>query len=105
MRFFVYPGNHTLVELSGLQNLLTGAYVNSATADMTVVDVNSAQVPGITWPASFTPVQSSNGDYSATLSNSAGWIVGQWYFGKITVVTTEGLRGNWEIEMEAQKRT
>ena len=81
MALAIYAGSDTLIELSGLVRSATGAYVNDATATMTLKNADEQVVAsGVSMPY----VDGSNGKYQGTLQNTLGVTAGQKYFLEIT---------------------
>ncbi|MGH8626450.1 MAG: hypothetical protein ACREYC_14670 [Gammaproteobacteria bacterium] len=99
----IYLANDNLLELQGLTNAASGAYVNDATVTATVVDKNGANVAGGSWPLTLAYVAASNGKYRGTLQETLTLTEGQDYTAKVTVAGA-GLTAFFEHPLRALKR-
>ena len=93
-----------VLEVSGLRNAVTGAYLNSGvTADVTLVDsagVNVVRSSG-TWPQALAYVVASDGIYRTTLVGSGLTLVpGDWYKAVLNVDAGGGLEDYRELPVE-----
>ncbi len=91
-----------VVELSGLKNEITGAFINNATVTAKVVDRNGVDVAGQSWPVTLTYVSSSDGVYRGTLSDSMSLARFDLYTVQVTASAGAGLQQYWECEGSAQ---
>lgn len=99
----LYVGNDMIMELDGLKNAVTNAFVNNATVNVTLTDSSGEQVTGETWPLTMSYVTSSDGTYRATLQDTLPLVKNKRY--KATVnAEAAGLKGNWEIDVIAKAR-
>lgn len=65
----VYYKSSNVLELLGLKNAVSGAYLNAATVNATVYR-DGAAVPGQTWPLVLTYEAASNGNYRGTIEDT-----------------------------------
>ena len=101
----LYIENDNLLELDGLQNAATDAYVNGATVTVTLRDQEGTAVTGQTWPATMYYVANSNGKYRATLEDVLSLTSRKRYTAEIDADGGAGLKGHWEFPLKALKRT
>ena len=76
MSTLIYRANSNLLELVGLKNAATGAYLNAATVTVTLQTEAGTEISGETWPLTMSYVSGSNGDYRALLSHTLGLVSG-----------------------------
>lgn len=100
----VYTGNDTVLEVKGLKNEVTGAFLNSATVTATLVDDDGNQVAGETWPKTLEYVADSDGIYRATLPYTLSLAAGGRYEANISVNAGAGLRASWSLPVVARSR-
>ena len=93
MDLFYYL-NDNLVELDGLTNEATGAYINDATVTVTLTDTAGTQIAGETWPLTMGYVSGSNGKYRATLEDTLTVTLGQMLVATVNTLG-DGLTGRW----------
>lgn len=101
--FIVLVENDNVVELCGLRNPITGAFLNAATVDITITDSAGVEVTGETWPLTISYVAGSDGIYRATLDKVLGFIAGQRYTAVINAVEG-GLDAKWTLDYLAKVR-
>lgn len=97
--------NTNVLELTGLRNEIDGAWINDATVQATVVDLDGEEVAGETWPLSMPYVAASNGVYRALLVADLALTAGRPYRAIITVDAGDGIEGRWELRFKPRKRT
>lgn len=100
----IYTGNDTVIEVKGLKNEVTGAFLNSATVTATLVDAEGDQVAGETWPKTLAYVASSDGIYRATLPYTMSLAAGGRYVAQISVNAGSGLRASFSLPVVARGR-
>lgn len=93
-----YYKNDMIIEVNGLKNAISGAYVNDATVTVTMVDSAGSSVVGETWPLSVGYVGGTDGIYRATLQDSLTLTVGNLYTAKVTAVGG-GYQAYWETPL------
>lgn len=89
-----YCLNDNLIELDGLTNEATGAYVNDATVNCTLKDTAGVDIVGETWPLLMGYVSGSNGKYRATLEDTLTVTPGQYIVAYVDALG-DGLKGRW----------
>lgn len=95
--------NDNLLRMEGLRDA-NGAYQNSATVSLiSLTDKAGVTVTGITLPLTLAYVAASNGEYRATIQDTAALIDGQSYVGVVTV-DSGGLQSRMRIDATAQIR-
>lgn len=100
----IYTANDTVIEVKGLKNEVTGAFLNSATVTATLVDAAGSQVAGETWPKTLSYVTGSDGIYRATLPYTMSLAAGGRYEAQITANGGSGLRANFALPVLAKSR-
>lgn len=101
----LYVGNDTVLEVKGLKNEVTGAFLNAATVTATLSDsASGAEVSGQSWPVTLAYVAGSDGDYRATLSYAMSLTANGRYTASITADAGAGLRAQWSVPCRAQTR-
>ena len=100
----LYTGNDTVLEVSGLKNEVSGAFLNSAAVTATLVDADGDQVAGETWPKTLVYVESSDGTYRATLPYTMALAAGGRYVAQISVNAGSGLRASFALPCVARGR-
>lgn len=97
--FAIYKDNDNLIELDGLTNAATDAYLNSATVTLTkIMDSLGATVTGDTFPKSMSYVAASNGKYQASVDKLLALTAGAAYTAVIDA-SYSGIDGHWEIPL------
>lgn len=100
----LYTGNDTVIEVAGLKNEVTGAFLNSAAVTATLVDAEGDQVAGETWPKTLTYVTGSDGIYRATLPYTMSLVPSGRYVAQISVNAGAGLRASFALPCVARPR-
>lgn len=100
----VYIGNDNYIEVDGLKDKATDAYINDATVACTLKDSGGNNVTGQSWPLTLSYVASSNGKYRGLLDNALVLTARKMYTAHITVVGG-GLDAAWELPVFAMTRT
>ncbi len=101
----IFNLNDNLLEVIGLKNVVTDAFVNTATVTATLVDKADADVGGETWPITLGYVAASNGLYQAILSDALVLVVGDLYTAKIDADDGPNKVAHWEFPVRAETRT
>lgn len=101
MTDILYLQSDNLLEVTGLQNVATGAYINNATVTVTLVDAGGTAVSGQSWPATLSYVSGSNGDYRVTLEDTLSLSENGTYVPRVTVLA-DGLKRYFEPRLVAQ---
>lgn len=100
----IFTDNDTVVEVSGLKNEVSGAFLNAATVTATLVDAEGAEVAGEVWPKTLTYVTGSDGIYRATLPYTMSLVAGSRYEAQISVDAGSGLRAGFALPVLARDR-
>lgn len=100
----LYTANDTVIEVKGLKNEVSGAFLNAAAVTATLVDSAAAQVAGETWPKTLDYVAGSDGIYRATLPYTLSLAAGGRYEAQISVNAGSGLRANFTLPCVARSR-
>ena len=100
----IYLSNDHLLELRGLKNIATDAYIDDATVTATLVDEEGVEVAGQGWPLTLSYVSGSDGIYRGTLTDSLSLTEDLEYTAKITASGGSDLAGYWEIPLRAAIR-
>ncbi len=112
----VLRGNDNILELDGLRNEITGAFLNAATVTATLVDSGGVNVTGQSWPLALDYVSDSDGIYRGTITDLAVFSLfsppsavartqGFNYIAKVTADGGSDLLAYWEIPLQALDRT
>ena len=99
----IFDQNDNLVELNGLTNVQTGAFINSATVTGSLFDETGTVVPGADG-FGLNYVTDSDGDYVGTLADSLTLNTNRFYTLVVDADAGSGLKGHWEIEAIVRKR-
>ena len=94
----LYVSSDNLLQITGLKNRLTDAYLNSATITANVNDLTGTLVEG---PVTLSYVAASNGNYAGTVPDHAALQVGSRYDVIISVNGGAGLQKQYTIRCEA----
>ena len=92
---YIYFGNDTLIEVTGLQNAVDDSYLNAATVSAVVKDLSGTEVVS---SQSLSYVSASSGNYRATVDQAlfASLTRGAQYVVEITAAES-GIDGFWRI--------
>jgi hypothetical protein len=101
----LYLGNNSIVDVTGLRNDYTGAFVADAALSMTLLDTTGAPVGGANWPIPFQYLPDSHGVYRATLPHTLAIAEGGRYIARIVADATLGLRAQWDLPCVGRLRT
>ena len=104
MTELVYQANDNILELDGLKNDATGAFINDATVTVTMVNSSDVEVTGQTWPTTMLYVAASDGIYRATLQDVIVLVEDARYIAKVTANGGAGLLGFFELPVVARIR-
>lgn len=105
MSLVLYIENDNVLELVGLQDSVTDAYVNSASVSVTLIDQAGTTVSGETWPLSLSYVAASNGTYRATLRDTLVLSSQRQVTAKIVADDGVDRKATWEIPLTVKRRT
>ena len=99
----IFVSNSHTVDLKGLKDFPTDAYINDATVTVTLVDAAGTEVAGQTWPATMAYVSASAGEYQGGLEGDLTITNGDQLVAKVTSVKGTS-QGHWEIPVEVKVR-
>lgn len=97
-------GNDQTLEVTGVQDEISGAYQNSKTVTATVKNIIGVEVSGQSWPLTLSYVADSNGDYRGTLEDGLVLVNGKNYIIEITVDAGSDLIAFWRWTVPATYR-
>lgn len=90
-----------LFEVLGANREDTGAYLNGATVNVTLVDAKTGvQIGNMAWPITLSYVAGSNGDYRATIPYNISVTKGQYVIAQVSVDGGPGLKGYAEVPVK-----
>lgn len=100
----LYAGNDTVLQLSELQDEVSGSFLDGADVSVTVADEQGNPVGGATWPMSLVHVAGSKGIYRTTLPYTLDLQPGRRYSAYAVAHAGPGLHAEWQIECVARTR-
>lgn len=95
--------NDNSLEVNGLRNAISGAFVNAAAVTATLKDMKDVDIVGQLWPLALPYVAASDGCYRGILGNALALTHGQHYKLQIAAVG-DGLTALWEAVIKAETR-
>ena len=104
MKYELYLNNDNTLEVAGLQNAVTGQYINDATVEVTLRDADGDEVAGQNWPLTLSYVTDSDGIYRGTLEDDLELTARADYTAEITVDAGADLTGQWSMPIIAITR-
>ena len=99
-----YYKNDTLLELTGLKDEVTDAYINTATVTATVKNAAGTAVTGQSWPLTLGYVTASDGDYLGVLEAALSVAVGDRLTVEVTVDAGSGRDAFFAIPVTVRQR-
>lgn len=102
MPLTLYVDNDNRIKLSGLVDA-DGAYQNSATVTVTLLERDGTEVTGETWPLTMSYSSGSDGNYTAVLQDTLSVTSGQRLIARVSV-SSGGLNAEWEEPVVAVDR-
>lgn len=100
-----FVANTNVLDLTGLRNELTDAYINSATVTVTVKDEEGVEVAGQVWPLVMSYVAASDGNYRAFLADTLPFVAKAKYTAFIEANGGANLVGHWEFHFKPTTRS
>jgi len=100
----LYITNDNVIELDGLQNTVTEAYINDATVTVTITDKDGTEVVGETWPLAMPYVRGSDGTYRANLADTLTLTNGARYAATVTADAGANGLATWVEDLIARVR-
>jgi hypothetical protein len=100
-----FIGSDQLLEVAGLKDPVTGAYVNTATVRATMYEPDGVTVvQGQTWPLTLSYVAASDGDYNGILEDGRDLKDGRLYWIELTADAGGDLIKKWRWSDTARYR-
>lgn len=103
MELLLYK-NDMLLELTGLKNELTEAFVNNATVTATLKTRAGVAVSGQTWPLTLVYKTASDGIYQGILDAALVVSVGDHLKAEVTIVAAGGIDGFFSTPVKVVDR-
>lgn len=82
----LWPDNTAIIQITGLKDLASDMYVNTATATVRLQTPKGVDVTGVTWPITLAYVPDSNGTYRGVIPAAADLVAGRQYKYKVEAV-------------------
>jgi hypothetical protein len=99
-----FIANTNILELRGLKDSLTEAFINDADVTVTLKDEDGDEIGSVSWPISMSYVVNSDGDYRGVLSADLPLIAGTCYVAHIDADDGADRDGHWEFRFKPIKR-
>lgn len=100
----LYVGNDHLLTLEGVQDAVSGDYLNAATVTATLKTRAGVEVEGDNWPITLDYVADSDGNYQGVIEDGVEITAGKTYIVEITVDAGGDLIGFWRFPVVATWR-
>lgn len=100
----VLRSSDNVVQVTGVKDVLTGEFINSASVWASVFDASMENVDGVSWPITLEYVEGSDGDYVGSIPDSADLKVGNFYTIRVSVDDGPGRKIVEDYELEIVKR-
>ena len=100
----LYIDNTNSIWVKGLQNSVTGEYVNNATVTVSLSDKSGALVSGSSWPLTLAYVTGSDGFYQASLPASLNLVNTRYYVASVTADVAGEYQAAWDQTVVARQR-
>lgn len=101
-----FAANTNVLDLIGLQDEITEAYINDADVSVTVKTEAGVEVGAVSnWPVTMTYVAGSNGNYRAFLAHTLPFVEGDCYVAHIEADAGTDRVGHWEFKFKVLRRT
>lgn len=97
--------NDQTIQVSGVTNQETGAFVNDATVNVSLKTPDGSYVSGQDWPLVLEYEVASDGNYSGLISRDVSLVHNTQYIIEISVAGGDGLAGFWRFARPAKYRT
>jgi hypothetical protein len=101
----VFVGNTMLLELQDLTSEIDDATIDDATVEVTVKDMDGAEVSGVVWPLAMDYVAGSNGLYRAVLDAGLPLVAKKRYIATVDADGGPDRQGHWELLFVPKTRT
>lgn len=97
--------NDNIIEVDKLYDNVADDYVNNATVNVTVKDLDGAEVSGQSWPTQLAYVADSDGKYQATISDSVAFTRDTEYVAELSADGGAGKLAAWSFRFQVRERT
>lgn len=97
--------NDNLIELAGLKDELTEAFVNDATVTAVMKDAAGANVAGQSWPLVMPYISGSDGIYRGVLDADLDLAVGDRVTVEVTITASGGREAFFAKKLRVKERT
>ncbi len=104
MEAFFYRNDH-VIELRGVRNEISKAYVNDATVEAVIKDDAGSEIAGQDWPLALDYVASSQGIYRGIVESDAEVEVGDVLDLEITVTAPGDLEAFFKVPLIVKDRS
>lgn len=99
-----FVANTNVLDLIGLKEEITDAFINNAAVEVTIKDAEGTSVAGETWPLAMDYVAASDGDYRAFVSEDLELSAGTRYVAYIDADGGANRFGHFEFHFKALAR-
>jgi hypothetical protein len=104
MHLTIYIGNSMLLTATGVHFENEVDFLNDATVEATVKNLDGTEISGQTWPLILDYIAASNGNYSGILSNELSLTEKKAYNVFLTIIKDANV-GYWKETVKAAYRT
>lgn len=99
----IYIQSDNIIEVTGVTNAATGAFLNDATVTLTLLDAAlETPIIGQTWPLELSYITASDGNYRGMIINGITVSENQILLAEVIVDAGAGLRRYWQRPCVAQ---
>ncbi len=103
MSHVLYVDNTGYIQLEGYKNGLTGEYINDAVVAVELRAKDGSNISGLLPAITLTYEEGSNGNYSASISENAGWIASDIVKAKI-IALSSGIKSTFNCSVIIRDR-
>lgn len=97
-------GNDQTIRVSGVQDEVSGDYLNDITVQVWIKERDGTDVAGETWPITLDYIADSNGDYIGNIEDGVELVAGRRYIVEIRSEAPGDLVGFWHFTRAAKWR-
>lgn len=98
-------GNDQTISVSGVQDAVSGDFINNAVITATVKDACGEQVSGQDWPLTLNYVTDSDGNYRGTFEDGLELVENEIYIVEVHLTVPGDLVAYWRQKVPAAYRT